>query len=90
MSFFAKPESDNWHAIESVPNEVAGNIIKSVLEEAGIAVYLRPHDTPAYGGALKGNAGKSEWGDVLVPADSLPQARECLKTYFDSLETWQP
>lgn len=75
----------DWYAVESVPNEMAGNILRSVLEEDGIPVYLRCHEVPYYGG-VKGNLTESEWGDVLVPSNLLPQARESLKAYFDSLQ----
>ena len=75
----------DWYTVESVPNELAGNILQSVLKEDGIPAYLRCHEVPYYGG-VKGNLGQSEWGDVLVPVELLPQARECLKVYFDSLQ----
>lgn len=78
-------EYGDWNTLESVPNELAGNILQGVLEEDGIPVYLRCHEVPYYGG-VKGNVGQSEWGDILVPADLLSQARECLKVYFDSLQ----
>ncbi len=78
-------EYGDWYAIESVPNELAGNILRSVLEDDAIPVYVRCHEVPYYGG-VKGNAGKSEWGDILVPTNLVPRARECLKTYFDSLK----
>lgn len=79
------PESVDWYVVESVPNEVAGHILKSVLEDEGIHVYLRTHEMPALGG-IKGNVGKSECGDILVPGFSVQRARECLKAYFDSLK----
>ena len=79
------PESVDWYVVESVPNEVAGHILKSVLEDEGIHVYLRTHEMPAHG-AIKGNVGKSEWGDILVPGFSVQRARECLKAYLDSLK----
>ena len=78
-------EYGDWYVVESVPNELAGNILQSVLEDAGIPVYLRCHDVPYYGGIIKGNAWQSEWGDVLVPMNLLPQAQKHLKAYFDSL-----
>ena len=78
-------EYGDWYAVESVPNELAGNILRSVLEEEGIPVYLRCHNVPYYGG-VKGNATQSEWGDVLVPINLLPQARKSLQSYFDSLQ----
>ncbi len=78
-------EYGDWYAVESVPNEMAGNILQSVLEEDGIPVYLRCHEVPYYGG-VKGNLTESEWGDVLVPSNLLSQARKSLKAYFDSLQ----
>jgi hypothetical protein len=75
----------DWYTVESVPNELVGNILRSVLEDKGIPVYLRCHDVPYYGG-VKGNATQSEWGDVLVPMNLLSQARESLQAYFDSLQ----
>lgn len=77
--------SGEWYTIESVPNEVAGHILKSVLEDNDIDVYLRCHDLPAHGG-VKGNIGKSEWGDILVPGYAVHIARECIKSYFESLQ----
>ena len=77
-------EYGDWSVVESVPNELAGNILQSVLEDEGIPVYLRCHDVPYYGG-VKGNAAESEWGDVLVPLNLLPQARASLQAYFESL-----
>ena len=79
------PEYGDWYALESVPNELAGNILQSVLEDDGIPVYVRCHEVPNYGG-VKGNASQSEWGHILVPVNLVPRARECLKTYFDSLK----
>lgn len=78
-------EYGDWYAVESVPNELVGNILRGVLEAKGIPVYLRSHNVPYYGG-VKGNATQSEWGDVLVPVNVLPQARESLQAYFDSLQ----
>ena len=78
-------EYGDWSVVESVPNETVGNILQSVLEDDGIPVYLRCHEGPYYAG-VKGNAGQSEWGDVLVPVNLMSQAKECLKTYFESLQ----
>ncbi|MXZ00822.1 hypothetical protein F4Y93_09330 [Candidatus Poribacteria bacterium] len=70
---------------QAAQNELAANILRSVLEDSNIPVYVRCHEVPNYGG-VKGNAGQSEWGDILVPTNLVPQARECLKAYFDSLK----
>ena len=75
----------DWYVVQSVPNEVAGYILKSVLEDEGIEVFLRSNEIPAYGG-LKGTLVKSEWGDILVPTYSVQRALESIKEYFDSLE----
>ncbi len=79
------PEAADWHVVESVPNEVAGYILKNVLEDEGIYVYLRSNENPVYGG-LKANPRKSDWGDLLVPRYAIQLARETLKSYFDSLK----
>jgi hypothetical protein len=79
------PESVDWCVVESVSNEVAGLILQSVLEDEGIEVFLRSHEMPAYAG-IKGNVGKSEWGDILVPTYNVQFAQECIKDYYDSLK----
>ena len=78
------PESVDWCVVESVSNEVAGLILQSVLEDEGIEVFLRSHEMPAPG--IKGNVGKSEWGDILVPTYNVQFAQECIKDYYDSLK----
>ena len=78
-------EYGDWCVVESVPNELAANILQGVLEEEGIPVYLRCHDVPYHPG-VKGSPTQSEWGDVLVPNNLLPQAQKSLQTYFDSLQ----
>ena len=78
-------EAVDWYVVQSVPNEVAGYILKSVLEDEGIEVFLRSNEIPAYGG-LKGTLVKSEWGDILVPTYSVQRALECIKEYLDSLD----
>lgn len=77
-------DSVDWYVVQSVPNEVAGYILKSVLEDEGIEVFLRSNEIPAIGG-LKGTLVKSEWGEILVPTYSVQHAMECIKEYFDSL-----
>ena len=78
------PEPVDWCVVRPVPNEITGYILKSVLEDEGIEVYLRSHEIPVYGG-IKGTASKSEWGDILVPTYSVQQARECIQEYLDSI-----
>ena len=60
----------DWYVVQSAPNEVAGYILKSVLEDEGIEVFLR----------------SNERGDILVPTYSVQRALECIKEYFASLD----
>lgn len=77
-------ESVDWIVVKSVSNEVAAHILTNVLKDEGIEVFLRSNEIPLSGG-IKGNAAKSEWGDILVPTYSVTHAQECIKAYFDSL-----
>ena len=78
-------EYGDWCVVESVPNELVGNILQSVLEEDGIPVYLRCHEV-SYHPGVKGSPTQSEWGDILVPNNLLPQAQASLQAYFNSLQ----
>ena len=80
-----RSDSVGWYVVQSVPNEVVGYILKNVLEDEDIEVYLRSNEIPAYGG-LKGTLVKSEWGDLLVPTYSVQRALECIKAYFASIK----
>ena len=78
-------ESVDWIVVKSVSTEVAGYILTNVLEDEGIEVNLRSNEMPLCGG-IKGNATKSEWGDILVPSYSVEHALESIKAYYDSLK----
>jgi hypothetical protein len=71
----------NWEIVHQVPNEVVGNIIKSVLESAGFDVMLRSHEVVAHGGLSP----KPYWGDILVRRDELESAEELVSAYIASL-----
>lgn len=79
------PESVEWYTVCSVPNQVAGYILKDVLEDEGIPVFLQCHGMSVYGG-IKGHPGKSEWGDIHVPSNSVKRAQDCIKAYYDSIK----
>lgn len=83
------PEDDvemiNWQVLQEIPNEVVGYVLKGVLEDAGIKVYLRPMTIPWYDG-IRGSWFKSNWGDLLVSEANLEEAREILDEYMSSLE----
>ena len=71
----------NWEVVHQVPNEVVGNIIKSVLESAGFDALLRSHEVVAHGGLSP----KPQWGDILVRSDDLERAEEIVNAYITSL-----
>lgn len=81
------PEDDvemiNWQVLQGVPNEVAGYVLKGVLEEADIKVYIRPLRIPGY--EVRGSWFKSNWGDLLVPDANLEEARGIIDEYMSSL-----
>ena len=79
------PDAVGWYIVYSVPNEVAGYILRSVLEDEGIQVYLRSNEMSFFGD-IKGHPGRSEWGDLLVPSHSVRRAQDCIKAYYDSLK----
>lgn len=71
----------SWEVVHQVPNEVVGNIIKSVLESAGFDVLLRSYEVVAHGGLSP----KPQWGDILVRSDNLESAEAIVNAYISSL-----
>ena len=71
----------NWEVVHQVPNEVVGNIIKSVLESAGFDVLLRSYEVVAHGGLSP----KPQWGDILVRGDDVEGAEGIINAYISSL-----
>ena len=71
----------NWEVVHQVPNEVVGNIIKSVLESAGFDVLLRSYEVVAHGGLSP----KPQWGDILVRGDDVEGAEAIINAYISSL-----
>jgi len=71
--------------LQEISDEVVGYVLKGVLEEVGIKVYLRPLRIPGYEG-IRGSWVKSNWGDLLVPEEYLEEAREIIDEYMSSLK----
>ncbi len=71
----------SWEIVHQVPNEMVGNIFKSVLESAGFDVLLRSHEVVAHGGLSP----KPQWGDILVRSDDVERAEEIVNAYIASL-----
>ena len=71
----------DWEAVQEIPNEFVGNLIKGVLEGEGIDAVVRPHEISALGGIRL----ESEWGEVLVHADQVQNAKTVVQDYLASL-----
>ena len=76
----------DWEIVHHAPNEVAGNMIKGILEDAGIDVVLRSHGINALGG-IKEDWSEPYWGEVMVQADDLERGKEIIDEYLASLPT---
>lgn len=63
------------------PTESIANIVKGILESAGIAVMLKSMQIPWYDGIMR--MGEGYWGDILVAEDDADEAKDIIKSYED-------
>lgn len=68
-----------------VPDAAAGALLLGVLEQHGIAAVLRSAMLPGYG-VIRRDWGTSAWGEILVPAAVLDEARAAITEYLSELE----
>ena len=85
------PEYIDWEVVQEIPSEFVGNLIKGVLEGEGIDAVVRPHEISALGGIRL----ESEWGEVLVHADQVQNAKSIIEDHLanrseDALESQDP
>ncbi len=82
------PEDDvemiDWHVLQGVPNEILGRILKGVLEDYGIQVYLRALTIP-WLDSIRSSWYRSHWGEILVPEENLEEAQKIVEEYMSSL-----
>lgn len=71
--------------LQRVPNEVAGVMMKGILEGNGIDVVLRSAKIPWYNG-IASTWSTYYWGTLLVPKEELERSRKVLDEYLKSLE----
>ncbi len=71
--------------LQRVPNEVAGVMMKGILEGNGIDVVLRSAKIPWYNG-IASTWSTYYWGTLLVPKEELERSRKALDEYLKSLE----
>ncbi len=68
----------DWMILGTVPDESAGRMLKSVLENHDINSYLRPMTVSWYD-TVKDSFFEHDWGEILVPKEKLKDARRILK-----------
>ena len=71
----------DWEVVQEIPNEFVGNLIAGVLEGEGIDAVVQPHEISALGGVRL----ESEWGEVLVHADQVQNAKSIIGDYLAGL-----
>lgn len=71
--------------IHTAYTEAEAAMVKGLLEDAGIPVIIRPTRIPGGEVLLK-----NEWGDLLVPADRVKEAREVIAAYAAAPEEEEP
>lgn len=74
----------DWKTLAHVPDELAGDMVKGVLENAGLDVILRSFTIPGYDGIV-GSWYEEHWGEILVKESDFPRAKEIIGEYIDSL-----
>jgi 8-oxo-dGTP pyrophosphatase MutT (NUDIX family) len=62
-------------------SEIEAQMLRELLEEAGIPVVLRPHLIAGQWFSLPG-----EWGDLLVPDESAREAETLIAEYLASVK----
>ena len=71
--------------LRRVPDELAGVMMKGVLENNGIEVVLWAAKIPGYDG-IASTWSTYYWGKLLVAKDDLEISRKILDAYLSSLE----
>lgn len=67
-----------------VPDAAAGALICGMLEHAGVPAVLRSTRLPGYGDVGR-DWSTTAWGEILVPSEVLPEARERIADYLAAL-----
>lgn len=74
-----------WKTLARVPNELIGDMVKGVVEDAGFKVILHSFTIPAFDGIV-GSIYEEHWGEVLVLESDFEKAKKALEEYIDSLD----
>ncbi len=77
-------ENDDLIVIHRPKDVVAANMIRGVLENAGIEVFLKSLQMPMYDDIMQTSLGY--WGEVLVRKKDADEAGRIVKQYLSVLE----
>ncbi|MEO5988805.1 MAG: DUF2007 domain-containing protein [Candidatus Eisenbacteria bacterium] len=69
-----------------VPDEASGVLLVGVLESQGIEAVLRSANVPGYGTWLKRDWSTTAWGEILVAAADVDEARNIIAEYVAALQ----
>ena len=72
--------------VHRVPDAASGALLCGMLEHHGIATVLRSAMLPGYG-LVRRDWSTSAWGEILVPADAVAEARALIADYLAALES---
>ena len=82
-----KPEvRDGPTVAHRVPDAASGALLCGMLEHNGIATVLRSTTLPGYGD-IRRDWSTIAWGEILVPASAVGDARTLIADYLSALES---
>ncbi len=79
MDDAARTRGEGLIPVYNAPDESTANIVKSVLEDAGVPAVVRSRQVAWLDSVLVPAEGR--WGEVLVPAAEAERARAILAAY---------
>jgi hypothetical protein len=79
------PHGDEPTVVHRVPDGAAGALLQGMLELHGIRTWLRSTAIPAYGLVAR-DWSTTAWGELLVAAADVEEARALIAEYLLALE----
>jgi len=78
--------SSELQVAHRVPDEASGVLLVGVLESQGIEAVLQSSNVAGYGTALKRDWSTTGWGEILVAAANVDEARSIIAEYVAALQ----
>lgn len=76
-------EMVDWVCVYRASTEVAATMVQGILSGEDIRSVIRRNVVPGY--VIPGSWSESQWGEVLVSADTSEQAESIVQEYLDGL-----